>query len=56
MRENPRSARVDKTVAVRLSDETYARIREIANEEEMRVSDVVRRLIRQSLAKEAVSS
>jgi predicted CopG family antitoxin len=40
---------MDKTIAVRVSDETYARLRDLASEEEMRVSDVVRRLLRQSL-------
>lgn len=40
---------MDKTIAIRVSDETYAKIRDIASQEEMRVSDVVRRLIRQAL-------
>jgi predicted CopG family antitoxin len=39
----------DNTIAVRVSDETYAKLRQLAHDEEMRVSDVVRRLLRESL-------
>ena len=40
---------MENTIAVRVSDETYARLREIAATEERRVSDVVRRLLRDAL-------
>lgn len=43
---------MDKTIAFRISEETYAKLRWIAYQEEMRVSDVCRRLIRRALKEE----
>ncbi|RTL30266.1 MAG: ribbon-helix-helix protein, CopG family [Rhodocyclaceae bacterium] len=40
---------MENTIAVRVSDETYARLREMAKAEELRVSDIVRRVLRESL-------
>lgn len=40
---------MENTIAVRVSDETYARLREMAKAEELKVSDIVRRLLRESL-------
>ncbi len=39
----------NNTIAVRVPDDTYAKLRDMADAEHLRVSDIVRRLLREAL-------
>lgn len=50
-----RTLKMDRLIAVRLPKADHALIREIANREEMRISEVYRRAIREFLAEDKVA-